>query len=117
LKERTNNRDKAMSLSGYRAQLQAIHRWGRQQPADLSVITQPVLVANGDNDRMVPTTNSVDLDRRLPNSELVIYPDAGHGGIFQHHQEFVSTALDFLVGRADPGESRLDPRAQSSGDR
>ena len=96
LKERTNNRDKAMSLSGYRAQLQAIHRWGRQQPADLSVITQPVLVANGDHDRMVPTTNTVDLDRRLPNSELVIYPDAGHGGIFQHHQEFVATALEFL---------------------
>jgi pimeloyl-ACP methyl ester carboxylesterase len=96
LKERTENRDKAISLSGYRAQLKAIHRWGRQQPADLSVIAQPVLVANGDNDRMVPTTNTVDLDRRLPNSELVIYPDAGHGGIFQNHREFVETTLEFL---------------------
>ena len=96
LKERTENRDKAMSLSGYRAQLKAIHRWGRQQPADLSVITQPVLVANGDHDRMVPTNNTVDLDRRLPNSELVIYPDAGHGGIFQHHREFIATALEFI---------------------
>jgi pimeloyl-ACP methyl ester carboxylesterase len=96
LKERTENRDKAMSLSGYRAQLKAIHRWGLQQPADLSVIEQPVLVANGDNDRMVPTTNTVDLDRRLPNSELVIYPDAGHGGIFQNHREFVETTLEFL---------------------
>ena len=55
-----------------------------------------MLVANGDNDRMVPTTNTVDLDRRLPNSELVIYPDAGHGGIFQYHREFVATALEFL---------------------
>jgi pimeloyl-ACP methyl ester carboxylesterase len=96
LKERTENRDKAMSLSGYRAQLKAIHRWGLQEPADLSVIEQPVLVANGDNDRMVPTTNTVDLDRRLPNSELVIYPDAGHGGIFQNHHEFVETTLEFL---------------------
>jgi pimeloyl-ACP methyl ester carboxylesterase len=96
LKERTEHRDKAISLSGYRAQLKAIHRWGRQEPADLSVIAQPVLVANGDHDRMVPTTNTVDLDRRLPNSELVIYPDAGHGGIFQHHREFVATALEFL---------------------
>jgi pimeloyl-ACP methyl ester carboxylesterase len=96
LKERTEHRDKAMSLSGYRAQLKAIHRWGRQKPADLSVIGQPVLVANGDNDRMVPTANTVDLDRRLPNSQLVIYPDAGHGGIFQHHREFVATALEFL---------------------
>ena len=96
LKERTENRDKAISLSGYRAQLKAIHRWGLQQPADLSVIRQPTLVANGDNDRMVPTKNTLDLDRRLPNSELVIYPDAGHGGIFQHYREFVATALEFL---------------------
>ena len=96
LKERTEHRDKAMSLSGYRAQLKAIHRWGRQEPADLSIIGQPVLVANGDHDRMVPTTNTVDLDRRLPNSQLVIYPDSGHGGIFQHHREFVATALEFL---------------------
>jgi pimeloyl-ACP methyl ester carboxylesterase len=96
LKERTEHRDKAMSLTGYRAQLKAIHHWGRQQPADLSVMMQPVLVANGDHDRMVPTTNTVDLDRRLPNSQLVIYPDAGHGGIFQHHRDFVATTLDFL---------------------
>ena len=61
LKERTDNRDKAMSLSGYRAQLKAIHRWGRQEPADLSVIEQPALVANGDHDRMVPSSNSRDL--------------------------------------------------------
>ena len=96
LKERIEDRDKAMSLFGYRAQLKAIRRWGRATPADLSVIEQPVLVANGDNDRMVPTSNTVDLDRRLPNSELVIYPDAGHGGIFQNHREFVATALEFL---------------------
>ena len=45
---------------------------------------------------MVPTKNTLDLDRRLPNSELVIYPDAGHGGTFQHYHEFVATALEFL---------------------
>jgi pimeloyl-ACP methyl ester carboxylesterase len=100
LKERTEHRDKAMSLKGYRAQLKAIHRWGLQEPADLSVITQPALVANGDHDRMVPTKNSVELDRRLPNSRLVIYPDSGHGGIFQHHQEFVPAVLDFLASSA-----------------
>ena len=55
-----------------------------------------MLVANGDNDRMVPTENSADLARRIPDSELVIYPDAGHGGIFQYHREFVPQALEFL---------------------
>lgn len=71
--------------------------WGVQQPSDLSTIRQPVFVANGDHDRMVPTSNTVDLARRLPNSELKIYPDSGHGGIFQHHDEFVAQALDFLA--------------------
>ena len=97
LKERKTNRDKAISLRSYGAQLTAIHRWGLAQPSDLSVSHQPVLVANGDNDRMVPTKNTHDLARRLPDSELVIYPDAGHGGIFQYHGQFVTKALEFLA--------------------
>jgi pimeloyl-ACP methyl ester carboxylesterase len=97
LKERTENRDKAISLRSYGAQLKAIHRWGLAEPQDLSVIRQPVLVANGESDRMVPTTNSLDLAHRLPDSELELYPDAGHGGIFQFHQQFVARALAFLA--------------------
>ena len=96
LEERTEDRDKAISVGSFRAQLKAIHRWGLQQPADLSGIHQPVLVLNGESDRMVPTKNTVDLDRRLPNSQLVIYPDAGHGGVFQFHEDFVKRALEFL---------------------
>ena len=96
LEERTNDRDKAISVRSFRAQLKAIHRWGRQQPADLASIHQPVLVLNGESDRMVPSKNTVDLDRRLPNSRLVLYPDAGHGGVFQFHENFVERALEFL---------------------
>jgi pimeloyl-ACP methyl ester carboxylesterase len=51
---------------------------------------------NGESDRMVPTKNTVDLDRRLPDSQLVVYPDAGHGGVFQVHEDFVKRALAFL---------------------
>src|SRR5215203_2264755 len=96
LEERTNDRDKAISVSSFRAQLKAIHRWGQQQPADLAILHQPVLVMNGESDKMVPTKNTVDLDRRLPNSQLVLYPDAGHGGVFQFHEDFVKRALEFL---------------------
>jgi pimeloyl-ACP methyl ester carboxylesterase len=96
LKERTDNRDKAISLKSYFSQLDAIHAWGLERPHDLSVIGQPVLVANGETDRMVPTSNSLDLARRLPDTDLVIYPDAGHGGIFQFHAQFVAKALEFL---------------------
>src|SRR6266480_5165437 len=96
LEERTNDRDKAISIRSFGAQLKAIHRWAKQKPADLSSIHQPVLVANGDSDRMVPTENTVDLDRRLPDSRLVVYPDAGHGGVFQFHADFVKRATEFL---------------------
>jgi pimeloyl-ACP methyl ester carboxylesterase len=96
LQERTDDRDKAISVGSIRAQLKAIHRWGQQEPADLARIHQPVLVLNGESDRMVPSKNTVDLDRRLPNSQLVLYPDAGHGGVFQFHEDFVKRALAFL---------------------
>lgn len=97
LKERAQNRDKDISVGAFLAQLKALRTWGRKQPADLSVVKHPVLVANGDADRMVPTTNSYDLARRLPNSQLIVYPDAGHGGIFQFHTDFVPKALEFLA--------------------
>jgi pimeloyl-ACP methyl ester carboxylesterase len=96
LKERTTDRDKPISVTAFRNQLKAIHAWGRQEPADLAVIHHPVLVANGEHDRMVPSINSTDLARRLPNARLTLYPDAGHGGIFQYHHRFVDEALDFL---------------------
>jgi pimeloyl-ACP methyl ester carboxylesterase len=96
LKERTDDRDKAIALRAFRTQLKAIHAWGLERRADLSRIQHHVLVANGDDDRMVPTSNSYDLARRLPNATLRIYPDAGHGGIFQAHERFVPEALEFL---------------------
>ena len=96
LKERTENRDKAISLMSFSNQLNAIHAWGTQRPQDLSVITQPVLIINGDNDRMVPSSNTYDLAKRISNSELIVYKDAGHGGIFQYHEEFVQSVLKFL---------------------
>jgi pimeloyl-ACP methyl ester carboxylesterase len=97
LKERTHDRDKDISLPSLRAQLKAAKRWGRQAPSDLSAVRQPVLVANGENDRMVPSPNTLDLAARLPHSELIpLYPDAGHGGVFQCHDDFVPRVLEFL---------------------
>lgn len=97
LKERTEDRDKDISVGAFLAQLEALRVWGKKAPADLSVVRQPVLVVNGDDDRMVPTVNTHDLARRLPNSQLIIYPDAGHGGAFQFHADFVRSTLEFLA--------------------
>jgi pimeloyl-ACP methyl ester carboxylesterase len=96
LKERTLDRDKPISTKGFRTQLKAIQRYGRSTPSDLSTITQPTLIANGDNDQMVPSVLSEDLHRRITGSELIIYPDSGHGGIFQFHDTFAPVAVQFL---------------------
>ena len=97
LKERTADRDKRISMQARLAQLKAIREAGLGTPHDLSTITQPVFVANGDNDVMVASSHSADLARRIPNAKLTIYPDAGHGGVFQYHQEFVPAVLEFLA--------------------
>ena len=96
LKERKQNRDKEPAFGAFLRQLKAIHAWGKQARQDLGSIRIPVLVANGDHDIMVPTVNSRDMARRIPNAQLVIYDDAGHGGIFQNYSDFVSKALAFL---------------------
>jgi pimeloyl-ACP methyl ester carboxylesterase len=97
LKERTVDRDVDIKTKAFQTQLKAIKKWGRSAPDDLSSITQPTLIANGDNDRMVPSVLSEDLHRRIKGSELIIYPDSGHGGIFQYHQEFAPVAVEFLA--------------------
>ena len=96
LKERTEGRDKRISLQAMGAQLKAIRAAGLSAPDDLSKITAPVLIANGDNDLTVASSNSADMARRIPNAKLVIYPDSGHGGVFQHHRSFVPEVRRFL---------------------
>ncbi|MDA9478054.1 alpha/beta hydrolase [Bradyrhizobium sp. CCBAU 65884] len=96
LKERKADRDKGATPAALLRQLKAIKSWGQQTPQDLGSIRIPVLIANGDNDIMVPTANSTDMARRIQGAQLIIYEDAGHGGIFQHYADFVPKALCFL---------------------
>ena len=96
LKERTKDLDASVSNETIQAQLAAIQAWGQGDASKLGRVQHPVLVVNGDDDVMVPSFNSFELARRLPNAQLSIFPDAGHGGIFQHHAAFVQQALTFL---------------------
>lgn len=97
LQERTVNRDEPISTRAFQTQLKAIQAFGRSAPSDLSTLRHPTLIANGDNDRMVPSRLSTDLHRRIKGSELIIYPDSGHGGIFQHYAKFAPAAVEFLA--------------------
>ncbi len=96
LAERTQDLDRPISRQAGLAQLRAITGGGLHAPDDLSRITAPVLVANGDHDLMVASDHSADMAARMPNAVLRIYPDSGHGGVFQHHREFVPEVLTFL---------------------
>lgn len=64
--------------------------------AFLNAITQPTLVLNGVHDIMIPTINSWHLSQNIPNAQLLIYPDAGHGAQFQYPERFLQHAIQFL---------------------
>ncbi|NMP59684.1 alpha/beta fold hydrolase [Enterococcus mundtii] len=101
--ERINTRsqvkDKNIRFSSYQNQLTAINRWGKEKPADLSTISQQTLIVNGDHDHMVPTVNSYDLAKRIPKSTLKIYPDAGHGSLFQFPIDFSQIVSEFIYAK------------------
>jgi pimeloyl-ACP methyl ester carboxylesterase len=97
---RTEDRDVGTDLRTRDAQLDAVTTWGIPDASRLNRlagITQPVLAVNGENDRMVPTPNTFLLAERLPNAQLKIYPDAGHGFLFQYPAEFAAELQDFLA--------------------
>ena len=96
---RTAERDAPSTRAVRDAQLTAISAWGVRDETRLrrlASIQQPVLVANGDNDEMVPTKNTYMLAEHLPNAHLSIYPDAGHGFLFQYPSEFAIEVNAFL---------------------
>ena len=59
-------------------------------------VTDPVLVANGVEDAMIPTYQSFALAQALPTTTLVIYPDSGHAFMFQYPEQFAGEVVRFL---------------------
>ncbi len=93
------DRDPEVSAQTVAAQGEAIGKWissDENALAYLKSIKQPTLVVQGSNDVIIPTAHSVTLQQHLPNAELVIYPDANHGSIYQYPDRFVAHAEQFL---------------------
>jgi pimeloyl-ACP methyl ester carboxylesterase len=81
------------------AHLAAIRAWGESNGdlfGRLKGIEQPVLVLNGTHDIMIPTFNAYALSQQIPNAQLILYPDAGHGSLFQYPEWFVQDVSRFL---------------------
>ncbi|MGJ9459566.1 alpha/beta fold hydrolase [Oceanobacillus sp. CF4.6] len=82
------------------AQLKALAKWAQPKTDHnydwLQNIPHPVLVTNGIEDVMVPTKNSYILAEHLPNAQLIIYPNSGHGHLFQYPELFAKHVNLFL---------------------
>jgi pimeloyl-ACP methyl ester carboxylesterase len=61
-------------------------------------ISAPTLVADGTDDQLDPVANDHTLARLIPRARLVLYPDAGHGFLFQEGMRFASLIESFLTG-------------------
>jgi pimeloyl-ACP methyl ester carboxylesterase len=100
LSQRKEDRDPASGPEVAAAQVAAFRDWerfGGERFAELRRIRQPTLVVNGIHDEMIPIPNSYRLSQHLPNAVLMIYPDSGHGSLFQFHESFVRQANAFLA--------------------
>jgi pimeloyl-ACP methyl ester carboxylesterase len=99
LAQRTDDRDTPSGPQVAQAQMQAFREWEQntgERFADLRKIQQPTLVMNGVHDEMIPVRNSYWLVENVPNATLLVYPDAGHGSLFQYHDAFARQATEFL---------------------
>jgi pimeloyl-ACP methyl ester carboxylesterase len=99
------DRDKPNGLQVRDAQYDAITEWGIPDPSRLNRlagITQPVLITAGDNDTMIPTVNAWLMAAHLPDARVRVYPDAGHGFLFQWPEQFAQMVTSFLAQRAEP---------------
>ena len=94
-------------LAGYRKPLRA-HNWDRalweltaaSRPLGLAdrldELTLPVLVITGDDDRIVPTEQSIRLGGDIPGAALVVIENAGHLPHEEKPEEFMQAVRAFL---------------------
>ncbi len=98
-KHRRTDRDPEVTDEAAGRQREAIGKYiagGESAQGQLKDIRQPTLVVQGSNDRIIPTMNSYVLQQKLPNAQLILYPDSSHGSFYQYPELFVQHATTFL---------------------
>jgi pimeloyl-ACP methyl ester carboxylesterase len=64
--------------------------------ATLRAIRQPTLIVHGSDDTMFPSINAYKMFKAIRNAQLLLYPDSGHGALFQNPETFVAHCRIFL---------------------
>ena len=98
-KVRTEDRDTDNGSAVTDPQAKALIAWcATPDPghATLRAISQPALVVSGKQDTMLPADNACAMFKALSNAQLILYPDSGHGALFQYHASFASHVRTFL---------------------
>jgi len=98
-KVRTEDRDTDNGSAVTDPQAKALITWcatSDPEHAMLRAIKQPTLVVSGSDDTMLPAENAYAMFKAMRNAHLMLYPDSGHGALFQHHEVFVSHVRTFL---------------------
>ena len=104
LMQRQQDREPRSGPEVAQAQMAAFQEWEQykgERFADLKHIQQPTLVVSGVSDDMIIVRNSYWLSENLPNAVLLIYPDSGHGSLFQWHDSFTRHAAAFLASESE----------------
>lgn len=99
LGQRTTDHDAPSSLATRDRQLTAWSEWGipdKSKLVRLNALFQPTLVADGESDILMPAENSRLLAKYLPDAQLHIYPDAGHGFLYRYAVKFGTEVNTFL---------------------
>lgn len=94
-----DGRDLPISQESFVAELTAVLGWAQPDTAGFEkakTVTNPVLIIGGQYDFFIPVVNELNLYQAMPNSRLLLLPDAGHAVMNQYPALFLQETVSFL---------------------